>query len=143
MPFHNTGEELFHSDSNLDMQLSGYRLRCQISKALQWQSDAIKKALERYNTQAAHLDPPQPFLSWSDIVEYSFIGEFNLLRHSQDNIHSVLWAQPALCEATLKYFQLCQAWEELMWLNVEICRLCTWIRNEDKHMTLTSVISHL
>ncbi|KAG2752758.1 hypothetical protein P692DRAFT_20723416, partial [Suillus brevipes Sb2] len=50
-----------------------------ISKALQRCSDAIQNAIICYNTQAALLVPPRPKLTWKDIVEYSFLGEFDLL----------------------------------------------------------------
>jgi exonuclease VII small subunit len=57
----------------------GYKLRRQIGKALQRRSEAIKNALNRYNVQAAKLTPPRPSLSWKEIVDYSFLGEFDLL----------------------------------------------------------------
>ena len=41
----------------------GYKLRRQIGKALQRHSEAIRKALSRYNTQAAKLVPPCPPLT--------------------------------------------------------------------------------
>ena len=83
--------------------IPGYKLRRQIGKALQRRSEAIRKALDRYNTQAARLDPPRPALSWKEIIDYTFIGEFDLLRHSRDDIRSTPWTQPARREATLKF----------------------------------------
>ncbi|KAG2052118.1 hypothetical protein BDR06DRAFT_888378, partial [Suillus hirtellus] len=50
-----------------------------ISKALQQHSEAIQAALNCYNVQAAALVPPHPQLTWKDIVEYSFLGKFDLL----------------------------------------------------------------
>jgi hypothetical protein len=87
--------------------------------------------LNRYNTQAALLDPPRPGLSWTDIVNYSFIGEFDLLRYSHQDIRSAPWAQPAQRQATLVYFKLCRAKEELERLNIEIRRLRTFIEHEN------------
>ncbi|KAG1781180.1 hypothetical protein EV702DRAFT_963120, partial [Suillus placidus] len=76
------------------LSLSGtgrYKLRQQIGKALQHRSEAIHNAINRYNTQAAALNPPRPKLSWKDIAEYSFLGEFDLLRHSCTDIRKLDW----------------------------------------------------
>ncbi|KAG1719980.1 hypothetical protein EDB19DRAFT_1647521, partial [Suillus lakei] len=68
--------------SKLSLSGTGYKLRQQIGKALQCRSDAIRNALNQYNVQAAALNPPRPQLSWKNITEYSFLGEFDLLCHS-------------------------------------------------------------
>lgn len=115
----------------LSHEFLGYKLRRQISVALQRRSQAIRNALNRYNTQAALLDPPRLGLSWADIVNYSFIGEFDLLRHSHQDIRSAPWAKPAQRAATLVYFKLCRAKEELDRLNIEIRRLRTFIQHEN------------
>jgi len=70
----------------------GYKLRQQIGKALQRRSDAIRNAINRYNAQAASLNPPRPKISWKDIVEYSFLGEFDLLRDSWTPLNITLQA---------------------------------------------------
>lgn len=119
----------------------GYKLRRQIGKALQRRSEAIKNAINRYNTQAAKLDPPRPALSWKEIVEYSFIGEFDALRYSTRGVRDQLWAQTLRREATVKYFQLQRAKEEIIRLNVEIRRLRTFIHDETIHTIKT--IKHL
>ncbi|KAM6494952.1 hypothetical protein JOM56_009575 [Amanita muscaria] len=123
--------------AKMSLSGTGYKLRCQISKALQHRSEAIRKALNQYNTQAARLIPPRPPLSWKDIVDYTFIAEFDLLRHSRADVHSELWAQPARREAALKFFKLCQAKEELTRLNIEIKRLRTWTYDESEHIATT------
>ena len=103
---------------------------------MQRRSQAIKNALNRYNTQAALLDPPRPGLSWADIVNYSFIGEFDLLRHLHQDIRSAPWAKPAQRAATLIYFKLCRAKEELDRLNIEIRRLRTFIQHENTDLDI-------
>ncbi|KAG1793275.1 uncharacterized protein HD556DRAFT_1443706 [Suillus plorans] len=65
--------------SKLSLSGTGYKLRQQIGKALQRRSDAIRNAINKYNLQAAALDPTWPQLSWKDIADYSFLGEFDLL----------------------------------------------------------------
>ncbi|KAF8233273.1 hypothetical protein L208DRAFT_1020381, partial [Tricholoma matsutake] len=109
----------------------------QIGKALQCQSEAIKNAINRYNTQAAKLDLLCPPLSWKEIVDYTFIGEFDTLHHSQSEVRSQPWAQTVRREATVKYFKLCCAREEVTWLNIEVCHLHTSIHNETIHTQKT------
>ena len=123
-------------------------MRRQIGKALQRRSEAIKNAINRYNTQAAKLTPPRTPLSWKEIVEYSFLGEFDALRHSTRGVRDQLWAQATRREATVKHFKLCRAREEITRLNIEICRLRTFIHYETLQMNkamlyLTETNSHL
>jgi hypothetical protein len=115
----------------------GYRLHRQIGKALQRHSEVIKNAISHYNMQATKLDPPHPPLTWKEIVDYSFIGEFDTLRHSHSDVCSQPWAQTMRHEATVKYFKLCRAQEEVAWLNIEICRLRTSIHDETIHTQRT------
>ncbi|KDQ59628.1 hypothetical protein JAAARDRAFT_83843, partial [Jaapia argillacea MUCL 33604] len=104
-----------------------------ILKALQRQSDAIRRALQKYNMHAGRVSPPRPHLTWKEIVEYSFLGEFELLRHSRNDIREERWAQPAYREATLKYLQLQRAHEKIQRLNIEMCRLRTAMHDEAHH----------
>ncbi|KAG1774225.1 hypothetical protein EV702DRAFT_1180815 [Suillus placidus] len=127
--------------SKLSLSGTGYKLCQQISKALQRRSEAIRNAINRYNIQAVALNPPRPKISWKDIADYSFIGEFDLLRHSRTDIWTNDWAKPAHCEATTKYFKLHQAHEEVTRLNVEIRRLCTAMHTEE--IQTTAVIQDL
>lgn len=115
--------------------MQGYKLHQQIGKALQRCSEAIRKALSRYNVQAAALTPPHPSLSWKDITEYTFLGEFDLLRQSRADIRELDWAKPAHREATVKYFKLCRAHEEIERLNIEVQRLRTSIHDEEAKTT--------
>ncbi|KAF8123536.1 hypothetical protein EV363DRAFT_1075379, partial [Boletus edulis] len=117
----------------------GYKLRQQISKSLQRRSEAIRKAITQYNTQAARLVPPRPSVSWKDIVQYTSLGEFDLLQHTQDDIRDRYWAKPAVREATAKFFKLSRAKEEITRLNVEIRRLRTAIHDEEKAVAETGI----
>lgn len=105
-------------------------MRTNIGKALQRRSEAIRRALERYNTQAAQLNPPRPQLGWKQIVEYAFLAEFDLLRYSRSDVRLSVWTEPARREATIKYLQLQRAQEEIVRLNIEIRRLRTVIHDE-------------
>src|SRR5882762_735949 len=68
-----------------------YKLRTHIARVLQRRSDAIHAALARYNQLAAKLKPPHPALSWKQVVDYGFLGEFDLLHHSRLDVHSQDW----------------------------------------------------
>jgi hypothetical protein len=69
--------------------------------------------LNRYNVQAAKLTPPHLSLSWKEIVDYSFLGEFDFLWNSRADIRNQPWTQVTRREAMVKYFKLCRAEEEL------------------------------
>ncbi|KIK73058.1 hypothetical protein PAXRUDRAFT_37086 [Paxillus rubicundulus Ve08.2h10] len=118
--------------SKLSISGTGYKLRQKISKALQWRSEAIWKAIVRYDSQAAALNPPRAAISWEDITNYTFLGEFDLLFHSRTDIREYQWSKPAVRVGTTTYFKLCHAHKEIIRLNVEIHRLCTAIHDENQ-----------
>lgn len=53
------------------------------------------------------------------------------MHHSCTDIRDVEWTTPAHREATVKYFKLQRACEEIQRLNIEICRLRTAIHDEE------------
>ncbi|KAG2354334.1 hypothetical protein BDR07DRAFT_1454156 [Suillus spraguei] len=112
------------------MQMNGYKLRTQISTALKTHATAIRNAIQRYNKYAALLNPPRAPLQWEQIVEYSFLAEFDLLRDSDSNIQAKRWASPAYHNASAQYFELQRAKEEVRHLDVEIGCLLTKIRDD-------------
>jgi len=120
---------------NLLICVLGYKLRQQISKGLQQRSEAIRKAIHRYNVQAAALTPPRPPVSWKDLTQHTILGKFDLLRYARNDIRDREWAKPAVREATAKFFKLCRAKEELIQLNIEICRLRTAIHDEEAEIS--------
>ncbi|EGO30745.1 hypothetical protein SERLADRAFT_432361 [Serpula lacrymans var. lacrymans S7.9] len=66
--------------SKMNRSQTGYALRKHIGKALQARSATIRTALERYNAAAKALSPPRQTLEWKEVVNYTFLSEFNLLR---------------------------------------------------------------
>ncbi|KAJ7890953.1 hypothetical protein B0H14DRAFT_3081615 [Mycena olivaceomarginata] len=58
---------------------TGYKMRSHIAKALQARSKAIRNAIERYNKVALSMEPPMPTLDWDQVVNYGFLGDFDLL----------------------------------------------------------------
>ena len=112
----------------------GYKLHQQISKALQRCSEAICNAISRYNTHAAALNPPRPPISWKDITEYSFLGEFDLLCHSRADVRDNNWAKPTFRQAMVKFFKLQRTHEELIRVGMEVRHLWTSIHDEEAHI---------
>lgn len=80
------------------------------------------------------MDPPAPLLTWKQIVDYSFISEFELLKHSSSyrDITVELWAVPGNREMTTKHFKVIGAYKEIRRCNYEARRLRTSIRDEQQ-----------
>ncbi|KAF6763420.1 hypothetical protein DFP72DRAFT_986985 [Ephemerocybe angulata] len=117
-----------------NMSQTGYKLRKHISTAIQTRSQAIRTALGHYNAAAAELKPPRPSLSWSEVVEYAFLADFDLLRDTRNDIRTRPWAQPVNRALRDRYFKIERAREEVTRLNVEIKRVVTHIRDEENFL---------
>ncbi|KAJ7933373.1 hypothetical protein B0H13DRAFT_1452952, partial [Mycena leptocephala] len=65
--------------TKMNMSQTGYKIRKHITKALQARSQAIRMALKSYNIAAAAMVPPGRKLAWSEVVEYVFLSDFDLL----------------------------------------------------------------
>ena len=111
-------------------------MRTLIWKALKWRSKAICVAIEKYNKLAVHMTPPVPTLDWKNIVNYTFVSEFEILQHSYSHadIASHPWISPANQEIASCYFKVLRACEELHRLNIEIRHLHTAIYDEQYHL---------
>lgn len=66
------------------------------------------------------------------MVEYTFLAEFDLLRHGRIDIRTQTWTDPLRRQATLQYLRLQRAKEEIQRLNIEIRRLRTAIHDEEQ-----------
>lgn len=80
------------------------------------------------------LNPPRPTLDWDQVVEYTFLADFDLLRDTRQDIRSRPWATPAARLAMDSYFKVLRAAEEIERLNVEIPRLTTFMRDEEAYL---------
>ena len=114
--------------------LSGYKLRKHIGKALQAWSSAIKTALEQYNIAARALSPPRCTLTLEEVVEYTFLSNFQLLQDTCEDISQHPWASPMACLALDMYFKMCHAQEEITQLNVEIHRFVTYLQDKNLYL---------
>ncbi|KAG1844785.1 hypothetical protein F4604DRAFT_1937342 [Suillus subluteus] len=117
----------------LDRRGQGYKLHKHIAKALQTRSVAIRSALNTYNTVATAMSPPRQMLKWEEVVDYTFLADFDLLRNARADVSQVPWSTPGARSAMDLYFKMCRAQEEISHLNVEIRRLVTSIRDEDNY----------
>ncbi|KAF8327310.1 hypothetical protein F5887DRAFT_1083856 [Amanita rubescens] len=116
--------------SKMNMSETCYKLRRHIAKALKARSKAIKAALEKYNTAAAARNPPAPQLTWSDIVDYAFLADFDLLRDTREDVHQKPWASQTIRVLRDQYFKLQRASEEIGRLNIEIRCVVTYMADE-------------
>ncbi|KAI0641354.1 hypothetical protein C8Q79DRAFT_919742, partial [Trametes meyenii] len=124
--------------SKANMSGTSYKMRTSIWKALKTRGKAIRAALKKYNILALQMSPPAPALLWKDVVTYSFIGEFDLLRnaYSRRDILVSLWTMPRNREVAVKYFKILRAREELKRVDSEVCRLETSIELERREYEL-------
>ena len=98
-------------------------------------SRAIQTALAAYNQAASALDEPCPKLTWHEVVEYTTIAEFELLRSgARQDIRNLPWAEACNWEATICHLKLTRAQEEIHCLNIKIKRLATWIADENQEL---------
>ncbi|KAF8209246.1 hypothetical protein K438DRAFT_1503779, partial [Mycena galopus ATCC 62051] len=102
-----------------------YKLRNHIAKALKARSKVIRNALNRYNTAAEALDPPGHLLTWAEVVDYTFLSDFNILQNPDTTSSIHAWATPAACQLLDSYYKLERAREEIQSLNIEIRRFVT------------------
>ncbi|KAJ7799715.1 hypothetical protein B0H14DRAFT_3491386 [Mycena olivaceomarginata] len=97
--------------TKMNRSQTGYKMRKHIAKALQARSKA---------------------LTWEQVVEYAFLADFDILRDTRAEIQSRPWTRPAYRLAMDRYFKILRAREEIRRLNVEIPRVVTWIRDENR-----------
>lgn len=118
----------------LTISLLGYKLRMQIASYLSKRSEAITTAVTKLNAAAAKLTPPRPPILITDILSYSFLAEFDLLRNSRQDVRRKPWSHPSVRIIIEKYYRLVRAKEEIVRLNVEMRRLRTWMRDDEGEM---------
>ncbi|KAF8133486.1 hypothetical protein K438DRAFT_1507353, partial [Mycena galopus ATCC 62051] len=118
--------------TKMNMSGTGYKMRKHIAKALQARSQAIRNALGRYNTAARNLGRRE--LSWEEVLDYTFLSEWDLLRDPDANAKLRPWASPAARLILDTYFKMQRAKEEIDRLNVEIKRFVTYIQDEKEFL---------
>ncbi|KAI6131153.1 hypothetical protein EDD16DRAFT_1469868, partial [Pisolithus croceorrhizus] len=79
-----------------------------------------------------------PKLDYAEVIGYSLLGEFSLLKHSHYEILEKLWALPDNREMMMKYYKLQRSQEEITRLNVEIRRLQAWLDFDGERMKVAA-----
>lgn len=76
--------------------------------------------------------PPAPLLEWKQLMDYSFISEFDILKHthSHRDITTEPWTAPLNREMATKHHKLKRAYEEIDRIHHEGPRLRTSIYDE-------------
>lgn len=104
----------------------GYKQRTKISTGLKKRSRAVNTVLNEYNKQAEYLG--RPVLDFREVVEYSFLSDFELLHSTGNDITQRPWADPLIRNAMISWMKIERAKEEITRLNVEARRLKTYIQ---------------
>jgi hypothetical protein len=113
----------------------GYKQRVHLAKALRTRSHAVKNAVARYNDMAVRLIPPRPRLDFQQVMDYVHVGEFDLLRDSRYKIGERPWSLPLVREASVAYFKICRAHEELLRVRIEARRLWSYMESRENSMS--------
>ncbi|KAI5992332.1 hypothetical protein EDC04DRAFT_2587029 [Pisolithus marmoratus] len=92
--------------SKANLVKTGYKMHKHIPKAISRHSTANCTTLEHYSRLAPHQCPPCPRLDYADVISYSLLGEFSLLKHSHYKVLEKLWALPDNHEMMMKYYKL-------------------------------------
>ncbi|KIK12282.1 hypothetical protein PISMIDRAFT_18846 [Pisolithus microcarpus 441] len=124
--------------SKVNLAKMGYKMRKHISKAISRRSAAICTALEQYNKLAPRQRPLCPKLDYAEVIGYSLLGEFSLLKHSCYEVLEKPWALPDNREMMMKYYKLQRSQEEITRLNVEIRRLQAWVDFDGEKMKVAA-----
>ncbi|KAF9018849.1 hypothetical protein BDZ89DRAFT_1094016 [Hymenopellis radicata] len=118
--------------TKMNLSGTGYKLRRHIASALQNRSKAVRKALERFNHAAKELG--RKTLVWDEVVEYSFLSDFDLLRDTDSNVLERPWSTHSARQVLDNDFKLRGAASEIQRLNIEISRHIAYMQVEDDYL---------
>jgi len=65
-----------------------------IGQSLKNRSKSIQNAIAAYNEAAAALNPPRRKIAWDEVVDFSYLSEFNILRDTREDVRERKWATP-------------------------------------------------
>ena len=83
--------------------------------------------LDEYNRQAECLG--RPVLDFQQVIEYSFLSDFELLHRTHNDITQKPWANPLVRNGMISWMKIERAKEEINHLNVEAQCLMTYIQD--------------
>lgn len=107
-------------------------MRKHIGQSLKNRSKSIQNAITNYNEAAAALHPPRRKISWDQIIDFSYLLEFNILRDTQEDVRERKWATPQNRLLMSQFFKFIRAEEELARVHVEVKRLLTYMVDEER-----------
>ncbi|KAE9395669.1 hypothetical protein BT96DRAFT_825924, partial [Gymnopus androsaceus JB14] len=102
--------------------------------ALKLRSKSIQSAIESYNTAAAALSPPRQHISWDQVLDYSYLSEFVILKDTCDDVRTRPWATQKNRMLMQEFFKLIRAENELPRLHQEIKRLFSYMAQEEERL---------
>ncbi|KIK66720.1 hypothetical protein GYMLUDRAFT_238956 [Collybiopsis luxurians FD-317 M1] len=120
--------------SRLNVSGTGYKMCKHLANALKTQSKAIQNAVTEYNAIASSMTPPRREISWDEVVEYTFLSEFNILWDTREDVRTKNWATPANCILMSQFYKVIQAEEELRSLHQQIQHLVTYMKTETEEL---------
>ncbi|QRV97834.1 hypothetical protein RhiJN_25853 [Ceratobasidium sp. AG-Ba] len=120
--------------SRLNIGGIGYKLCRHINKALKTWSKAIRTAVSCLNKLASNLTPPLPAIAVKDVLHHQFLAEFNFLRICREDVRRERWAQRQVREVVEARLHIRRAKEERTQVEVEACRLATFMADEQDQL---------
>ncbi|KIY61650.1 hypothetical protein CYLTODRAFT_337237, partial [Cylindrobasidium torrendii FP15055 ss-10] len=118
--------------TKMNMSQTGYKMRKQIEHAVQARSKAIRNALARYNKAADSAGRKK--LDWSEVVQYSFLAQFDMLRGSAEDVRTKPWATPHGRQAIDLYFKMARSHEQLIRSQNEATNLLTFMKDDEAYL---------
>ncbi|KAE9385347.1 hypothetical protein BT96DRAFT_1007129 [Gymnopus androsaceus JB14] len=100
--------------TRLNVAGTGYKMRKHIATALKLRSKSIQAAIAKYNEAAASMSPPRRRISWEEVVEFSYLSEFDILRDTREDVRERKWATQKNRVLMQEFFKLIRAENELL-----------------------------
>ena len=105
-------------------------MRVQIARKLKNRSNAIRRAVIKYNDAAVALSPPRRTVDWEEISHFEFLQDFSLLRIMDPKLLERPWTSAPTRHAMRQRHRILRAKEEITRCNIECRRLLTSILDE-------------
>lgn len=105
-----------------------------IGQSLKNRSKSIQTAITSYNEAAAALSPPRRKITWDEVVDFSYLSEFDILRETREDVREKQWATPQNRLLMTRFFKYIHAEEELDRVHVEVKQLLTYMVDEEERV---------
>ncbi|KAE9387274.1 hypothetical protein BT96DRAFT_837850 [Gymnopus androsaceus JB14] len=105
-----------------------------IAQSLKNRSKSIQNAIIAYNEAAAVLTPPCRKITWDEIVDFSYLLEFDILHDTHEDVREKKWATLQNRLLMSQFFKYIHAEEEIAWVHVEVKRLLTHMVDKEQEV---------